>query len=112
MAMEITAVASVFSPIAVLLALDRADSGCRQKFKWGREQKGRNYMSRKYYLMGLAFAGALSLGSLCTSQVEAFPTNAAAIKGAMPDNIIDVRGGRGGGSFRGGAGGFRGGGGR
>ena len=65
-------------------------------------------MSRKAYMIALAFAGALSFGSLGAYQAVAFPTNAAAIKMAAPSTIIDVRGG----GFRGGGGGFRGGGAR
>ena len=74
-------------------------------------------MSRKTYMIALAFVGVLSFGSLGVYQATAFPTNTAAVKVAAPDTSIDVRGGRGGGGgFRGGGGarfaggGFRGGG--
>jgi hypothetical protein len=74
-------------------------------------------MSKKTYMIALGFAGVLSFGWLGASHVAAFPTDAAAIKAAAPVSVIDVRGGRGGGGFRGGGGrvaggGFRGGGGR
>jgi hypothetical protein len=77
-------------------------------------------MSGKIYMIALGLAGALAVGSPGASQAAVFPTNASAIKAAVPDSIIEVRRGavavrgpRGGAvavrGYRGGAVGYRGG---
>jgi hypothetical protein len=65
-------------------------------------------MSRNTQMLSLAFAGLLSFGSFDVVHAAAFPNSSAAVKAAMQDNVVEVRG-RGGGGFRGG-GGMRGGG--
>jgi hypothetical protein len=52
-------------------------------------------MRSKICTMAIGLAGVLTICLLGASQVAAFPTAAAAIKAAVPDNIIDVRAGPG-----------------
>ena len=59
-------------------------------------------------MLTLGLAAVISIGLWQPSRAAAFPNSSAAVKAAVSDNIIEVRGFRGGGGMRGG--GMRGGG--